>query len=418
MISTWRRFRSFPRPIRLLQINQAGINLGFFLLMPYLAQHLTGQAHLAVWAVGLILGLRNASQQGLFLIGGTLADRLGYKPMIMAGCVLRTAGFALFGLSTSLPFLLIAAVLSGLAGALFNPAARAYLAHEAGDRKVEAFAVFNVFYQAGILAGPLLGLALLGAGFRTVCFSAAAIFAVLAVLQWRCLPARRGAEADAGRPVLHDWREACTNRPFLAFATAMIASYALSYQMYLGLPLEVQRVGGGAGGVMVLYVISGLIGIAGQVPVTAWCSARWSSGQCIAGGLALMTLAFAPLAITAPLHPPPYLALAPVIVCTLLLTFGTLLAFPFEMATVADVGGGRLIGTYYGLYNLLSGAGILAGNLASGAAIDLAGTWRLPGLPWLLLICAGLASTLAVTRLHRTGRLTPARPAHPAVPAG
>ncbi|MET8156842.1 MFS transporter [Sphaerisporangium sp. NPDC005289] len=418
MTSTWRRFRSFPRPIRLLQLNQAGINLGFFMLMPYLAQHLTGRAHLAVWTVGLILGLRNASQQGLFLVGGTLADRLGYKPMIMAGCVLRTVGFALFGLSTSLAVLLVAAVLSGLAGALFNPAARAYLAHEAGDRKVEAFAVFNVFYQAGILAGPLLGLALLGAGFRTVCLSAAAIFAVLAVLQWRCLPARAGAEADADRPVLHDWREAFTNRPFLAFATAMIASYALSYQMYLGLPLEVQRVGGGAGGVMALYAISALLGIAAQVPVTAWCTARWRPGQTITRGLTLMTLAFAPLAVTARFHPPPHLALVPVIACTLLLTAGTLMAFPFEMATIADIGGGRLVGTYYGLYNLLSGAGILAGNLAGGAAIDLAAHWNLPGLPWLLLICAGLASTLALAHLDRTGRLAPPGPSRPAVLTG
>ncbi|GAA3786724.1 MFS transporter [Sphaerisporangium flaviroseum] len=418
VIGTWRQFRSFSRPIQILQINQVGINLGFFMLMPYLAQHLTTKAHLAVWTVGLILGLRNASQQGLFLIGGTLADRLGYKPLIMAGCALRTVGFALFGLSDSLPVLLVAAMLSGLAGALFNPAARAYLAHEAGDRKVEAFAVFNVFYQVGILAGPLVGVALLGSGFRTVCLSAAAIFAVLAVLQWRCLPARRGAEADAGRPVLHDWREAFANRPFLAFATAMIASYALSYQMYLGLPLEVQRVTGGADGVVIIYVISAVMGITGQVSITAWCSARWSRGQAMAKGLALMALAFVPLAIVAPLHLPPALALVPVVTCTLMLTAGTLIAFPFEMATIADIGGGRLIGTYYGLYNLLAGGGILAGNLASGAAIDLAVSRHLPSLPWLLLVCAGLGSALAITRLERTGRLTPVLPALSTAPAG
>ncbi|MEV0167848.1 hypothetical protein [Nonomuraea fuscirosea] len=34
--------------------------------------------------------------------------------------------------------------------------------------------------------------------------------------------------------------------------------------------------------------------------------------------------------------------------------------------------GDRLIGTYYGLYNLLSGVGILLGNLLSGAMLDAA----------------------------------------------
>ncbi|MGW3352193.1 MFS transporter, partial [Nonomuraea rubra] len=88
MRGTLRAFGSFDRPIQLLQLNQAGINLGFYMLMPYLAQHLSTGAGLAAWAIGLVLGLRNLSQQGMFLIGGTMADRIGYKPMIMAGCAL------------------------------------------------------------------------------------------------------------------------------------------------------------------------------------------------------------------------------------------------------------------------------------------------------------------------------------------
>jgi MFS family permease len=405
VIGTWRQFRSFDRPIQILQINQVGINLGFYMLMPYLAQHLASGAGLAAWTIGLILGLRNMSQQGMFLIGGTLADRLGYKPMIMAGCALRTVGFALFGLSTSLPALILAAVLTGLAGALFNPAARAYLACQAGERKVEAFAVFNVFYQGGILLGPLVGVVLLDAGFTAVCVCAAAIFAGLTVLQGRYLPARRGAAARTGTPVLREWRQAFGDRAFLSFATAMIASYALSYQMYLGLPLEVQRTGGGQWGVTALYACSALLGIAGQVRLTDWCATRWTRGQAITGGLALMGLSFLPIALTAHLSLPPPWAVLPALACAILLTLGTLVAFPFEMATIADMARDRLIGTYYGLYNLLSGVGILAGNLLAGATLDLARSAGRPSLPWLLLAVAGLASAFAVRRLERRGRL-------------
>ncbi len=70
-------FRSFDLAARLLMINQFGINLGFYMLMPYLAGYLAGPLGLAAWAVGLVLGVRNFSLQGMFLIGGTLADRLG-----------------------------------------------------------------------------------------------------------------------------------------------------------------------------------------------------------------------------------------------------------------------------------------------------------------------------------------------------
>ncbi|MEO3867591.1 MFS transporter [Nonomuraea sp. B12E4] len=404
MRSTLRQFRSFDRPIRLLQINQAGINLGFYMLMPYLAQHLSAGAGLAAWTIGLILGLRNMSQQGMFLIGGTLADRLGCKPMIMLGCALRTAGFALFGLTSSLPLLIVAALVTGFAGALFNPAARAYLAVAAGERKVAAFAVFNVFCQGGILLGPLLGIVLLKIGFTAVCLSAAAIFAVLTVLQGLCLPARRGP-LPADRPVLRDWRQAFGDRAFVSFAVAMIASYALSFQMYLALPLDVQRLGGGEAGVAALYAISALLGIAGQVRLTTWCSGRWSRGQAISRGLALMGLAFLPPAVVAHLPLPALGGILAVATCTFLLTLGTMAAFPFEMATIADMAGDRLIGTYYGLYNLLSGIGVLAGNLMAGGLVDVARSAGLAGLPWVLLAVAGLVSAAAVRRLERHDRL-------------
>lgn len=123
--------RSFSPAVRLLMVNQFAINLAFYMLMPYLAAHLAGQLGLAAWAVGLVLGVRNFSQQGMFLIGGTIADRFGYKAPIMVGCLLRTGGFALLGWVDSLPALMAASAATGFAGALFNPAVRAYLAAEA-----------------------------------------------------------------------------------------------------------------------------------------------------------------------------------------------------------------------------------------------------------------------------------------------
>jgi MFS family permease len=84
MIRFFTQFRSFDGPSRVLMINQFGINMGFFMLMPYLANYLAGPLGLAAWAVGLVLGVRNFSQQGMFIIGGTLADRMGYKALIVA----------------------------------------------------------------------------------------------------------------------------------------------------------------------------------------------------------------------------------------------------------------------------------------------------------------------------------------------
>ncbi|MFE2040461.1 MFS transporter [Streptomyces sp. NPDC059477] len=416
MRDTLRQFRSHDRAVRLLMVNQFTINLGFYMLMPYLAAHLSGTLGLAGWIVGLVLGVRNFSQQGMFLVGGTLADRFGYKPLIVAGCLLRTAGFATLGLVDSLPALLAASAATGLAGALFNPAVRAYLAAGAGERRVEAFALFNVFYQAGILLGPLVGMVLTGVDFRVTCLVSAAVFAVLSAVQIRALPARRGAVKESGpEGVLTQWRGILANRPFLLFAAAMTGSYVLTFQVYLALPLEVRRLGGdGSGGtvaVAVLFAVSGLAAIAGQTRVTAWCAARYAPGAALVRGPAVMGLAFVPLLLaTAVPVPEPgagrwLLAAVPPTLAALLLAIGTMIAYPFEMDTIVRLSGDRLVATHYGLYNTVCGIGITVGNLATGAALDAARSAGVPALPWLVLSGLGAGCAGALYGLHRSGRL-------------
>jgi MFS family permease len=396
-------FRSLPGSVRLLVINQFGINLGFYMLMPYLANHLSSGLGMAAWTVGLVMGVRTLSQQGLFLLGGTLADRLGYRPMIIAGCALRTVGFALLGLVDSLPALLVASVATGLAGALFNPAVRAYVAADAGERRVEAFAVFNVFYQAGILVGPLVGLALIALDFQVVCLTAAAIFAGLMVLQWLALPART-APADPDRAaglagVLGDWRTVLGNRAFLLFSLAMISSYVLSSQIYLALPLQV-----GDTGSTVLFAVSAVVAIAGQTRVTAWAKARFSPGRSVTYGVALMSVAFLFLLLPTPA------ALVPVVVATVVLTLGMVLAYPFEMDTIVTLSGGRLVATHYGFYNTLSGIGITVGNLATGLVWDIGQAHGWPWLVWAALAATGAVGTTALALLLRAGHLPAAEP--------
>lgn len=421
MKDTIKQVRSYESSVQLLMVNQFTINLGFYMLMPYLATHLAGPLGLAGWLVGLILGVRNFSQQGMFLIGGTLGDRFGYKPMIIAGLVLRVIGFAALGLAESVPALLAASAATGLAGALFNPATRAYLAADAGERRVEAFALFNVFYQAGILLGPLVGMVLTGVDFSVTCLVAAGIFAILSIVQIRALPARRGDHSDTAdgerEGILRQWRGMFSNRPFLLFSLAMIGSYVMTFQVYLSLPLEVRRLGGdgsfGTAAVAVLFAVSGLSTIAFQTKVTAWCKARMEPGRALTWGLLTMGAAFVPL-LTASAVPVPdsrvglwLLAGVPSAMAALLLAVGTMIAYPFEMDTIVRLAGNRLVATHYGLYNTICGLGITVGNLVTGMALDAAREARVPALPWVALCLLGLVCAAALHTLNRTGRLSP-----------
>ncbi|WP_280188377.1 MFS transporter [Nocardia gipuzkoensis] len=403
-MSVLAKFRSFDLPARLLMINQFGINLGFYMLMPYLAGYLGGPLGLAAWAVGLVLGVRNFSQQGMFLIGGTLADRLGYKPLIVAGCLLRTGGFALLMFATSLPGLLIASAATGFAGALFNPAVRAYLAADTGDRRVEAFAVFNIFYQAGILAGPLVGLALMALDFRLTAAAAAVVFAILTVAQLFALPTRRAETPAVRTSVLDDWRTVIANRRFVWFAVAMIGSYVLSFQVYLALPLQAEFIAGARSQALVsaLFVISGVVAVAGQLRITAWFRNRWGTGRSLVVGLGILAASFVPLvAIPAPNRFGVPAAAAALLVSAALLAVGTAAVFPFEMDTVVSLSGGKLVATHYGFYNTVVGVGILTGNLATGAVV---GAARAAGTDWAVWAGLTVIGVLAAFALHRLDR--------------
>ncbi|MEU2122296.1 MFS transporter [Nocardia niwae] len=398
-------FRGFDRPSRVLMVNQFAINIGFYMLMPYLAGYLAGPLGLAAWAVGLVLGIRNFAQQGMFLLGGTLADRLGYKPLIVTGCLLRTGGFALLAVADTLPALLVASAATGFAGALFNPAVRAYLAVDSGSRRVEAFAVFNVFYQAGILVGPIVGLALMAVDFRATATGAAIVFGVLTLAQLRALPQHSGEPKTTS--VLEDWRVVLANRPFLLFAAAMISSSVLAFQVYLALPVHAARIAGDSATALMtaVFVLSGVIAIAGQLRITRWFGQRWGRAHSLVAGLAILASAFVPLVAIADTRFGVWPAIGALLLTAAALGIGAAAVFPFEMDTVVALSGNRLVATHYGLYNTIVGVGILLGNLGIGVLLDATREAGMSALAWAVLVAVGAAAAAGLFALARSGRL-------------
>ncbi|MFD0020270.1 MFS transporter [Streptomyces sp. NPDC058382] len=417
---TWHEIRGFPLAIRLLLVNQLGVNTGFYLLIPYLAVHLTEDLGLSAAVVGIVLGIRNLSQQGLFLIGGSASDRLGARGVIIAGCALRTAGFGLFALGDGLTVLLAASVLSGLAGALFNPAVRAYLALEAGERKAEAFALFNVFATMGALMGPLLGSALLVVDFRASALTAAGIFAVLTLAQAVVLPARE--VTPSANSVLGDWREVTGNRGFVAFSVAMVGMFAMENQLYLLLPDGARRATGWDGAAGMVFLVGTVTNLCLQLRITRALKRRGSRAVWISAGLALMGLAFIPpmtVSGAGASHGGAgagVLAALPVLTGALLLYLGVMIAQPFVLELIPRFGRPELTGTCFGLFYVVSGIAAALGNTVIGWAMDTGERTGERWLPWACCLAFGLASASAVAWLHRR-RVLPA-PAPPVpVPA-
>jgi MFS family permease len=372
---------------RLLIGSQFAFNIGFFAVLPYLAEHLSGSLGLSGWLVGLVLGLRTFSQQGLFVVGGALTDRFGPRPVVLMGCALRVAGFLWLAVADAVWSVTGAVLLVGLAAALFSPAVESEIAREAvqheattGIARTHLLARFSAGGQAGALIGPVLGVLLLYGGFGAACLAGAAVFALVLAGHWRLMPRRPKPEVVHRTAALPGRREILRHRRFLALTFAY-STYLLAYnQFYLALPVELERATGSQAALGWLFALSSVLVVAGQLPLERWAAGRLSWAASVRTGLLLICASFAAAGALLPAG-----GLWPSLAFVVLLTLGQMMVVPATRAWLPDLVPAHRLGVYTGMLSSLSGVVVLAGAAPAGVLVAAGGPW-----PWAALAAVPL----------------------------
>ena len=400
------RFQRLPLAVRLLLVTQLLFNVGFYLVVPFLATYMTESLAATGAMVGLVLGLRTFSQQGLFFVGGALTDRFGVKPVLLTGVAIRVAGFIFAGLATTTLQLMVAVVLIGFAAALFSPAAEASFAVSGAEveregimRRSELFAMDAYFSRIGALSGPLLGAALITAGFPITCFVAAGIFSFLFISHLLIVPA---VHTQSGGSMLSGFKDVLKNKAFILFAVGYSTGLVCYNQQYLSLPVELERATGNQNALGWMFVFSSVLVLTFQMPLTRYAQ-RLGVRRAVGVGFGLMTASFAIIALAAPLTPlPGWWALTPSVLMLILLHSGQMIAIPISRDLVGVLAGEKNLGTYFGFLNSFGGLAVLLSSLLLGAMLDQAYEPQpSAALPWLTLVLLVAASTILLPRVSR-----------------
>ncbi|MFE5307010.1 MFS transporter [Isoptericola sp. NPDC056605] len=374
---------------------------GFYVLVPLLAVHLADGLGFGLALVGLLAGIRAGAQQGLQLPAGILADRWGVRRTIVAGVLVRAAGFGALALATTPLAVGAAGVAVGLGGALFHPASYAAYARLGGARP-DVFARREALSNAGFVVGPLLGGLLVATGFDVVCWVAAGLFLAAAPLTWFGLgraaepdaaPAgtgEPGVPADAAPAPATGGMRREARRALVALCLLNAAAWAVFTQLQLVVPLRLDAVLGSSVGVGAVYAAAAVLVLVLTVPVTRWLQARLRLPLVLALGVATMGTGIAVLG-GGP-------GVASLVAGMVVFTLGQMVFQPAMSAVVAAGAPSASVATRFGVNGLALAVGGVVGSSVVGAL--LAGPLAHGGWAWAGFALAGAAVAVGYGRVR------------------
>lgn len=176
--------------------------------------------------LGVLLALYDGAEVLLKPVFGSLADRVGLRPVLLGGLGAFAVASVVFVLVDDPAALGIARFAQGAAASAFSPAAGALIARLSPDRgRGKAFGSYGAWKSLGYTSGPLIGGALVALGGYPWLFGVLAGLAVL-VLAWAALAVPSPDPLPRSRQSVADLARRVTDRGFLPPTTALAVSAA------------------------------------------------------------------------------------------------------------------------------------------------------------------------------------------------
>lgn len=376
------------------------MNAGFFLLIPLLTVHFVDELGWAAAFVGLVLALRQFTQQTLTVFGGALADRVGAKRLIMVGVLVRTVSFVFIGFATTPYMLLAGGILAALGGSLFDAPNRALIATLAPEESLnDLYARVGILQNAARTVGPLLGSAVILVDFRLVGLVAAGFFFFSFFIAWVGMP---DVPISTGKQrVLPGLHLVMRDRAFVTYTVFLMGYWFMWVQMSIALPLEAKALSGSNSSVGILFAINAVSALIMQIPVLRLAERFLQPMPMLIMGVLAMAVG---LGSVIWVHSSGQLYGA-----VFMYALGTVLVMPNSQTVAATMANPAARGAYFGVNSLALAVGGGVGQALGGTAVDLAAALNFPPLPWVVSAAAGLIAAAGLLHFynHNRCRVTP-----------
>ncbi|MDF2629591.1 MAG: hypothetical protein K0R39_3422 [Symbiobacteriaceae bacterium] len=385
---------AYPQMLWLLAfgsfLNLAG--LSFF--WPLNNVYIHNQLGRPLTVAGLVLFFHSGGAALGQLAGGWLYDRIGARPVMLAGLFGSTILTGLLGFYESWPLYVTVMIGFGFTASLSFPAINALVARAWPGQGRRAFNFIYVANNLGVAVGTALGGLIADRSFALAFLSASAIFLLFALFvlvfvreerfaaMGAPAPERVAAAAAAESPIA--WA------PLGALFVAFLTCWLIYVQWQGAVSVHMVANGYDLGAYSVLWTLNGLLIFAGQPLISQVVRRIRHSAAQMALGATLYAVAFGVL-----LTSNDY---AIYVISMVVLTFGEMLVWPAIPAAVAKLSPPSKRGTLQGLILAGSTGGRMVGPLLGGMLYDQA------GFPSLMVVAAVslVVPLLAIWRYART----------------
>jgi MFS family permease len=380
-------FRESPLPVKAMLLGIFVNRLGTF-IQTFLVLFLTNRGITEVQA-GIALSAYGAGAVLGVLVGGSLSDRLGPRRAILISMVGSAVGVIGVLYVRDYPALLALVAALGAITVVYRPAAVTLLSElTPGHRQVMIMALYRMALNAGSIAGPLIGAALISFSYNLLFWSdavAALSYAVIAAVTFPrravAAPSKADgdddAEAEAARP-----RAAAAAAPevqaqgrpgFLAvladgryvlYLSAVLINAVVYLQYVSVLPLAMRAAGLATVWYAAMIALNGGVVVGCELLMTKL-TQRWPPRVVVMLGFALLGSGLAIYSIP--------LGVSMFVTGTLVWTLAEIVAGPTVFAYPALAAPSQLKGRYLGAMQAMFSLGSAIGPAAGVAVWNVAG---------------------------------------------